>query len=491
MQNTSFTLSPGVYKIDGPLITEYKTSGLQNTTLRLQDPEAWQSIFGGTDKITTRQAYQVVSMIYACTRIRAGAIATMPWEITTPGGEIIWDYRKSTPPPKLDFLSNFSYLLNQTEASLTLSGAAYMAKPLSLGRRRPLVWWSPNYVSIFPDLQAGEIAYFNHSSPNNAVMEQLKPRDVLYIFSPDPFVELGPGTSPGKATLQNADILESLQTFLDNYLDKGLVRSVMLTVEGAKPKERERERILAWWRKIAGKSHAGETEIFSSHVNPHVIGEGLKDLDDTDLTQEQWQAISTGMGVPHSLVMSSGTGNRAVSESDQLNFYLFTVVPESKVIETGWNEGLFGEMKMNFRFRPDKLEIMQKYEVTKAQQLMQLTGKPVMTVNEAREMLGLDPHKDPQADELSFERSNEVTRLDDPFSNDSRAEDNANRDRVNEAVRALKQVELDNYRKKVEKTGNRALVWTPINLDKEEVEIINTRLKGNYTLTEAFEPPFI
>jgi len=86
----------------------------------------------------------------------------------------------------------------------------------------------------------------------------------------------------------------------------------------------------------------------------------------------------------------SNAANYATAEADQINFYISTVIPQCKVIQSDMNRQLFGAMDLSFRFQPQKLEIMQALELKKAEQVFKLVGVPVLTFAEGRDLLGYD-----------------------------------------------------------------------------------------------------
>jgi protein tyrosine phosphatase (PTP) superfamily phosphohydrolase (DUF442 family) len=61
------------------------------------------------------------------------------------------------------------------------------------------------------------------------------------------------------------------------------------------------------------------------------------------------------------------------------------------MIEESFNDQIASQAGVRLRFLPERLEEMQQYEVEKAQAVMALVQKPILTVNEARELMGYAP----------------------------------------------------------------------------------------------------
>src|SRR5690606_19532651 len=135
-----------------------------------------------------------------------------------------------------------------------------------------LQYWSPKAVRIEYDAAGGELGnglgQIYHQlqvGPNRRQYEiPYAPSEVLHIFQPDPYVESGPGSSDGQSARTGADVLEGLQTFVDNYLDRGLVKATILSVPANTP-PKERTRFEEWWtRFMSGKHNAGQQKVLNA-----------------------------------------------------------------------------------------------------------------------------------------------------------------------------------------------------------------------------------
>jgi hypothetical protein len=150
----------------------------------------------------------------------------------------------------------------------------------------------------------------------------------------------------------------------------------------------EAKRIKAWWvRAFTGIAQAFSTEVFTRPLSPVVVGDGLDSLTDTALTNEKREAISTAMGVPHSLVMSNAA-NFATADADRLNFYDQTVRPATRRMASIINAQLFSLMGYTLKFKPDELGIYQEDEEQRAQSFAMYVSSGVKR-SIAAEMLGV------------------------------------------------------------------------------------------------------
>jgi hypothetical protein len=88
----------------------------------------------------------------------------------------------------------------------------------------------------------------------------------------------------------------------------------------------------------------------------------------------------------------------ATAQQDDLNFYSKCILPEAAQIAEDLNRQIFEPMGLRFEFQPNKLEIFEERESAKAFALVAMVSAGVMTPNELREKMDLEPQ--PDGDEL-------------------------------------------------------------------------------------------
>jgi len=114
------------------------------------------------------------------------------------------------------------------------------------------------------------------------------------------------------------------------------------------------------------------------------------------------------------------------------------------------------------------LEALQRMEVDKAVSMKELVGGPMLTPNEGRERLGLEPIEGGDVLVVSMPGMPPAARSLTNFQRD----------------------ELGKWRKKVENKGTDA----PFNcqyLPDEMAGVIRSRLASGYQIDHAFQPPFV
>ncbi len=335
------------------------------------------------ERLTVPQAYRLVPYLYRGVDLRARALSGMPWALyrERDGLEIGADraYR--------GLLRGMRMRLYLTEAALCLYGAAYWLKEHNgMGGNMTPRWLLPASITPHYDERQG-LAGFDRASGQSY---RFAVRDMVYFWLPNLHAEVGPGLPPARVALAAAGVLWNLDLFAQGFFQRGAIKMTLLTVEG-NPNRQELDRLEIWWRRmVSGVRRAWETVAIRSSVKPVVIGDGLKDTVNETLTVQRREDVCAALGVPHSLI-SADAANYATSQTDYLNFYVNTVVPQALLVEEVLNEQLFADLGLRWRFQPEKLEVFQQAEMQKGQAVARLVGKPIMTINEGRAWMGLPP----------------------------------------------------------------------------------------------------
>ncbi len=445
---------------------------------------------------------------HRCVDLRAKSIQSMPWSITATGSDtVVWDSDAPELPEQLKVLDNLPGLLYLWEASLVTVGSAYTIKENEGRGISNLFYLSPTKVEPIKTPSRGVVGYKRNV---NSGQETYDVEDMIAIHSLDPFIENGPGVSGATAGKKNVQVLRALDGFLANFLDKGAIKATILTVDGGENIHPDQVQNLRtkWNKMLGGWFNGGENEVFNSKVKPEVIGEGLSDLSDSDLTSEQREAVCAALGIPFSLVMSNAA-NFATAELDHVNYYMFTVVPQAKFLQRQLNRQLFSEMGYRFTFHPEQLEVMQRYELDKAQKVVQITGGPVLTMDEGRELLGYEPLGSREIVVDAREEDTQPRQLaaaTEESADESAADVKGLLQSIQEQLEALKvqpvaveakwqsdtgkEQDITAWRRKISR-NDRGVKFSPDHLSEYEAAIIRQRIDDGEELDAVFAPPFV
>lgn len=354
----------------------------------LTEDEQIRRLFGGqgSDTISEIDAYKAVAWLYRAIDVRSKAVQGVPFKI-------VQGKRDLTNSPRVQsLLKNFKRNLGLVESSLCLYGQCYLIREKNtVGTNEQLRWLLPTTITPKLDSNAG-LTGFTRTLNQQKIPLGLE--QIVYFWQPSLEHEIGPGIGPAHVALRSAAVLHNLDTYLEGYFERGAIRATLLTIEGNPPPS-DKQRLEAWWKKlVGGVKKAHETVALSGSVKPTVIGDGIKDTTSPDLVTQARQDIMTALGVPHSL-LESDSANFATASIELLSFYQNTILPELELVAEVFNEQLFGPLGFELVFEPQKLEVFQAAELQKAEAVSKLVGKPILTLNEGRDLMGYEPLDEP------------------------------------------------------------------------------------------------
>lgn len=360
----------------------YLFTGTKSVRLEDLPEEAWRIVVG--DKDTAGKLYGAVAWLFRCVELRAGAVANMPWEIRK-GEQVIMTHEDEA-PDGYEWLEDLTRLLYQTEAAVALTGQAYWFRERNLMKTLAIRWMLP--FSVKPKISAADgLTGFARTVDGTDWLFEVD--DFVYFWLPDPFVELGPAKHfPGKAATDPSTVLAAMAAFLSGYFDRGMIKATLLQFEKELSRD-EADRVLAWWnRVVSGIKNAFASMVMRGDFKAVTIGEGVKELQNTELTAEQREDICTAFGVPQSK-LTANAANFATKQGDDLSFIQDTIAPECKWIAAVINKQLLGPMGLRLVFKPDELAIMQEDETQRANSLKMLV-EAGMSLEMALAVLGYD-----------------------------------------------------------------------------------------------------
>lgn len=312
--------------------------------------------------------YQSVPWLFRAVQMRCDAVSKMPFRITKKGSTSKDAFDDSANyQNKLGFLPNPTRLFWLIEAASSFWGSAYLWRSYNERRVLGLRYLLPPTITPEIDEDQGLTGFTRYL---NGQPKHSTTADIVYLWRPDPFVEIGPPlSSPVSAALSAANVLLNVDLFAAAFFQRGAIKATLLTVEGNPPKT-EREALKTWWeRVIGGIRNAFSTEVVSANVTPVQIGEGINDLANTTLTDEKRSEIAVALGVPQSVIHSgsaTGLGGGGVARQDDKHFYDKTVVPECGWMQADLNEQVFHPQGYHMEFTPEVLEIYQAEEAALA-----------------------------------------------------------------------------------------------------------------------------
>lgn len=330
-------------------------------------------------------AYRTIGIVRRCVAIRMNGAAAVPFSLYRGDDEVSTSTNWNDPTGGLP-LPHRS--ISQIEGALSIYGVAYLSKNINDILYPGLRYLLPSSIK-FNDVVGKRVTFTRTISST-----QRKPatdKDLVFIWGEDPTVEVGPPlTSPLKAALAAAGVVESFDEFMERFADCGMVKTTLLAVP-AGTAESERERIdNVFKRLLTGVRRAFSIKtIEADNIKPTVVGSGLEDLGDGILLTAQEQRVARDMGVPMSILFANAA-NFATAQQDDRNFYDKTIVPDIirvifPALNHQWYEPRGYRLVSNFH----ALDAYQEDETQRAQAYSTYVNTG-MKQSIAAEMLGLE-----------------------------------------------------------------------------------------------------
>jgi len=351
--------------------------------LNLEDflPAAWTSAFGDGDAVDVETAYERVAVVRTAVTLRANALASLPWEITT---------RRGT-PVAFD-AERLAALIRGVEIDLCLYGASYLlrdpAAPLGLRRLHPRT------ISPVTDAKRGLVGFVRRA--NNTEVRLEPETELLYLWEPSVRGEVEPGVGLVTTALTQARALLAAERYQTAYFERGAVRPTVWMF-AQRPTDAERSRFEQWLRQlVSGIRNAFRHLALSSEIKTVTLGDTLSDAVQPELLQRAAELMLTAFQVPMSLVFSSAS-NYATALRDYQTFILLTILTRAREI-TAMLQPHFAAYNQTLRCNEARIDAVQNAELEKAEAIQRLTGQPVLTLNEARARLDLPQFVEDEAD---------------------------------------------------------------------------------------------
>jgi len=352
--------------------------------LNLEDflPSAWTGVFtGDNDAVDVEAAYERVAVVRTAVTLRANALASLPWEITTRRGTLVaFDAER------------LAALIRGVEIDLCLYGAAYLlrdpAAPLGLRRLHPRT------ISPITDAKRGLIGFVRRA--NNTEVRLEPETELLHIWEPSVRSEVEPGVGLVTTALTQARALLAAERYQTAYFERGAVRPTVWMF-AQRPTDAERSRFEQWLRQlVSGIRNAFRHLALSSEIKTVTLGDTLSDAVKPELLQRAAELMLTAFQVPMSLVFSSAS-NYATARRDYQTFILLTILARAREV-AAMLQPHFAAYNQTLRCNEARIDAVQNEELEKAEAIQRLTGQPVLTLNEARARLDLPQFVEDDAD---------------------------------------------------------------------------------------------
>jgi hypothetical protein len=348
-------------------------------------------VVGDGDAVDVETAYERVAVVRTAVTLRANALASLPWEITTRRGTLVaFDAER------------LAALIRGVEIDLCLYGAAYLlrdpAAPLGLRRLHPRT------IAAITDAKRGLVGFIRRA--NNAEIRLEPETELLYIWEPSVRSEVEPGVGLVTTALTQARALLAAERYQTAYFERGAVRPTVWMF-AQRPTDAELSRFEQWLRQlVSGIRNAFRHLALSSEIETVTLGDTLSDAVKPELLQRAAELMLTAFQVPMSLVFSSAS-NYATALRDYQTFILLTILTRAREV-TAMLQPHFAAYNQMLRCNEARIDAVQNAELEKAEAIQRLTGQPVLTLNEARARLDLPQFVEDEADQMLLRLRNRL-----------------------------------------------------------------------------------
>lgn len=376
-------------------------------TVTLTGNEGWTIHGQEPNGQSADKLYSLVSWMYRCVALRGNSVAAMPFVVKR-GQDEVYEFDGMTPqdapPREIPWLANLPTMLGKVEVATTLGGRAYFERRKNVLGTRDLSFdwmlpWSiepiyngiPNQfgVEYAREKTFGELlGFWRHFLNLSPASIRFEVEEVIHFWPPDYATEIGPSLNyPAKAVMANAGVIANMDVFLQGYFERGMIKATLLKYKDQISPE-EAKRVKEWWKRIfTGISNAFAAEVVRGDFDVMNIGEGIKDLRDNALNNDEKKDIAIGMGIPLSKVDSTASTD-ANREADDRQYYEDTVIPEINWIYNVINQQILNPMGYSIIAKPQSLRVMQTDENQRSQAFANYVGNGV-SIEAAIGMLGI------------------------------------------------------------------------------------------------------
>lgn len=396
-------------------------------------PGVWQEIGGGSKTEETRKLeilFQAAPWLRRGVNLLATTGADLPFQIFKWSSDSVSGEAIDTSDQyinKVGFMPAPRKLFWLLVASRTLTGKGYLWRGRNRTTSTSLRYLLPTSVEPKWGDKDGSVALTGWIRKITAdaqskveITKEFPLEDIVYTWMADPFVELGPAQAyPAKSALAAAGVLFDLDIFLSGYFGRGAIKTTILTVP-ANTKKEAKEELEDWFNRfMAGIRNAFRGKVFNADlITPVVIGEGLSELSDANLTKEKREDIAAALGIPMTKLFSTdakGLGGSGVVAQDDARFLRETVIPEMQAIYEDLNEQVFHPAGYHIQINTKSIDVFQEDERERSFALVNLTSSlnsNPEAASLAMNILGYELDKDDAKKLAALVAAKEQARLD-------------------------------------------------------------------------------
>lgn len=336
-------------------------SSIKNIDFPQYPDSAWDWIEGAPET-KDDELFARVAAVFRAANLSADAIANLPFALLDRAGEVYDagdDWQN-----KVGFMPNPRELFRLWRLSLFMTNSAY---GFAEGNRviKNLRYIVPTTITPVVDSENG-LTGFKRRVGNKSREYALSEKRIVYIWRLDHTTELLPSKNTEfQALMSAAGVLYYADHFVENFFRRGGIKPTMLMVKGV-PTQQEREKIENIWDKVVRGWYKYLGKVFNAEaIETHVIGEGIENLQKSEMHGEKLADIAMAAGMPLSLLLAN-SANYATAQTEYLQWFRNSVVPWANFMADQISDQVFRPLGLKFVFQPEMSDPGQEDEVQRA-----------------------------------------------------------------------------------------------------------------------------
>ena len=290
----------------------------------------------------------------------------------------------------LDYTNEFQTgqeIIELTQLHMDLAGKAYWYVPRNKGGRPAEIWvMPPHLMKVVPGtdrLVAGYVYHGAEDIPFNT-------DEIIRFPMPDPLNQLG-GVGFAQAAAVILDTQDYATRWNRNFFWNSARPDAVLESETQLTEEQFEQLRSAWASRHEGLPRAHKIGILEGGIKYRQVSLSQKDMDFGLLQKQTLEAVMFTFGIPLSVMGVSENVNRANAEAGEYTFARWLIKPRLTRIKNKLNEQLLPMFSGTKGLELDFEEIVPETIEQKRQLAESGIKSGYMTINEARQMQGLDP----------------------------------------------------------------------------------------------------
>lgn len=321
------------------------------------------------------------SWAFACMRMRATALAQMPWRLVR-NDKVVTSHFIIELLQEFGPESSWADVIGATEIDMLRKGAAYWL--FDADRLQRL---NPNTVKVKRSSKGIQGFVQTIEGKQQTMIDR---DDVAYFREYHPDDDLGPGVDPLSVVKQAVKTEYEANRYITAFFENDALPGLLMTTDQTVP-QKEMNKLKAWWEeKFKGAKKSHKTAWVDRGLDAKILSSSLEEMALKVVRDEARRDICTAFQVPMVLVGSLDASNYATAKQARLMFIMDEMIPRAEYYASVINNELIQKLDPNvkFEFAFDELPILQEDKDGKALRLVGLLTAGAISPEFLRQEMG-------------------------------------------------------------------------------------------------------